>query len=51
MSYTLEIPEDVLRDLTLIREATGIPIRKQIIWSLGRWVEKHRRDGVIGWGA
>lgn len=47
MSHTLEIPQDLLRDLAQIREATGIPIRKQLIWSLSRWVQKYRRDGVI----
>ena len=48
MSYTFEVPQELLRDMAQIRTVTGVPIRRQIVTSLRIWVEKHRRDGVIG---
>jgi hypothetical protein len=44
MTYTFEVPLELLSDMAQIRAVNGAPIRRQIITSLRIWVQKHRRD-------
>ena len=40
MSYSLIIPPDLVEKMFHIRTNTGIPIRRQIIRAIGKYVEE-----------
>ncbi|MBI2657760.1 hypothetical protein HYX08_03645 [Candidatus Woesearchaeota archaeon] len=42
MAYGLIIPPELVHDMFLIREKSGVSIRKQILQSIQRHVEEHK---------
>ncbi len=42
MAYSLEIPQEMVRDMYFIREKSGVSIRKQILTSIKKHVEENK---------
>ena len=46
MSYSLIIPPDLVEKMFHIRANTGIPIRRQIIRAVGKYVEEMKDRNI-----